>query len=219
MKRIGYRFKDIGLLQLALTHRSVSKHRNNERLEFLGDAQLGLVIARRLFDSFPEASEGQLTRMRASLVCGRTLAEVAREMNLGDYLNLGPGELKSGGWRRDSILADAVEAIIGAIVEDTGEAASQRVLLGWFEQRLTTVSPKLATKDGKTQLQEWLQARQQPLPDYVLEGVTGQPPQQVFRVSLHLEQHDAPFIGEGSSRRRAEQVAAANTLQWLEKQS
>lgn len=217
MKRLGYRFKNIGLLQLALTHRSVSKHRNNERLEFLGDAQLGLVIARWLFDHFPEASEGQLTRMRASLVCGRTLAEVAREMNLGDYLNLGPGELKSGGWRRDSILADAVEAIIGAIVEDTGEAASQQVLLGWFEQRLTKVSPKLATKDAKTQLQEWLQARQQPLPDYTLETVTGQPPKQNFQVSLRIEQYDKQFIGEGSSRRRAEQTAAAITLQWLEK--
>ena len=164
MARLGYRFNDIELLALALTHRSVSRHRNYERLEFLGDAQLGQIISIALFERFPDAAEGQLTRMRASLVRGQTLALVARELGLGDYLVLGGGELKSGGFRRDSILADSLEAIIGAILLDGGEAPCREVVLDWFDERLQIITPRRAKKDAKTRMQEWRQARKFELP-------------------------------------------------------
>ena len=144
MARLGYQFQDISLLELALTHRSVSRHRNYERLEFLGDAQLGQIISVALFEQFPEAAEGQLTRMRASLVRGQTLALVARELGLGEYLVLGGGELKSGGFRRDSILADALESIIGAMLLDGGESRCREVVLCWFAPRLDAISPQSA---------------------------------------------------------------------------
>ncbi len=215
-RRLGYQFTDPELLDLALTHRSVSRHRNNERLEFLGDAQLSQVISSELFHRFPKAAEGQLTRMRASLVRGQTLAEVARELGIGEHLVLGGGELKSGGNRRDSILADAVEALIGAMVIDGGELACRNVVLAWFDQRLRAISPQSARKDAKTRLQEWLQGRKHELPTYEVLTVTGQAPRQTFQVECTLPDLDRQFAASGSSRRRAEQQAAEAALAWLE---
>lgn len=218
MRRLGYQFQNPDLLAQALTHRSASKQRNNERLEFLGDAQLSQVISRWLFERFPDASEGQLTRMRASLVRGQTLAELARDMQLGDHLHLGSGELKSGGFRRESILADALEAIIGALLLDGGHDVCRARLLDWFASRLATVTPQGAHKDAKTRLQEWLQARQHALPTYELLDVTGQPPKQVFSMRCTLDAQHQEFIATGTSRRRAEQQAAEQALAWLEQQ-
>lgn len=209
---IGYQFNDLGLLEQALTHRSANRKNNNERLEFLGDAQLGQVIARRLYAQYPEATEGQLTRMRAALVRGQTLAAVAREMGLGDYLVLGGGELKSGGFRRESILADALEAVIGAILLDGGEEVCDQAILRWYDKRLQNVSPVTAQKDAKTQLQEWLQGRQRPLPEYQVTDVDGLAPKQNFTVELCLRDSEQTFVGQGSSRRRAEQAAATLAL-------
>jgi len=218
MARLGYQFQDISLLELALTHRSVSRHRNYERLEFLGDAQLGQIISVALFEQFPEAAEGQLTRMRASLVRGQTLALVARELGLGEYLVLGGGELKSGGFRRDSILADALESIIGAMLLDGGEPRCRDVVLSWFAPRLEAVSPQSAQKDAKTRLQEWLQARKFELPTYEVTQVEGLAPQQTFDVQCSLDQVQQIFIAQGASRRKAEQEAASLALEWLEQQ-
>ncbi|MEH6783855.1 MAG: ribonuclease III [Alcanivorax jadensis] len=218
MARLGYRFNDIELLALALTHRSVSRHRNYERLEFLGDAQLGQIISIALFERFPDAAEGQLTRMRASLVRGQTLALVARELGLGDYLVLGGGELKSGGFRRDSILADSLEAIIGAILLDGGESPCRQVVLDWFDERLQIITPQSAQKDAKTRLQEWLQARKFELPTYQVTQVEGLAPTQTFEVTCELEQMQQTFKAQGASRRKAEQQVAATVLSWLEQQ-
>lgn len=213
---IGYSFNDKGLLEQALTRRSVARQRNNERLEFLGDAVLGQVIAWWLYRNFPDASEGQLTRMRASLVREKTLAAIAKEMQFSDYLIMGMGDLKSGGHRRPSILADALEAVIGAMALDSDRDVCESVVLGWFSERLKTVSPDAVSKDAKTRLQEVLQARQQALPGYAVDGVTGQSPHEVFRVQCRLDDHDQVFHAEGSSRRRAEQKAAEQALRWLE---
>lgn len=215
-ERLGYHFHDGGLLEQALTHRSASRRDNNERLEFLGDAQLGQIISVALFRRFPEAAEGQLTRMRAWLVRGQTLAEVGRELGLGECLHLGGGELKSGGFRRASILADAVEAIIGAVLLDGGEDASRDVVLGWFGNRLERVSPELVRKDPKTRLQEWLQSRQYPLPEYQVDDIRGRAPDQEFDVSCHLVAMESCFRATAPSRRKAEQAAAALALEWLD---
>jgi len=215
-RRLGYQFQDPALLQLALSHRSVSRRRNNERLEFLGDSQLSQIISSEIFHRFPEAAEGQLTRMRAFLVRGQTLAEVARELSVGDYLILGGGELKSGGNRRDSILADALEALIGAIVIDGGEDACRTVILNWFASRLEQISPQSVRKDAKTRLQEWLQARKHDLPAYQVVSVTGQAPKQTFQVECSLPDLSRRFTAAGASRRRAEQQAAEQALDWLE---
>ena len=217
-RRLGYRFSEPQLLEQALTHRSADRRRNNERLEFLGDAQLSQIVSGWLFEHFPRASEGQLTRMRASLVKGATLAEVARELSLGECLYLGGGELKSGGARRDSILADALEAVIGAILLDGGEQECRRVVLEWLEARLRQVSPGSAGKDPKTTLQEWLQARRRGLPEYEVMDIRGQAPQQEFRVSCRVEGLAQEFSGTGTSRRKAEQRAARAAMQWLEEQ-
>ena len=205
MARLGYRFNDIDLLALALTHRSVSRHRNYERLEFLGDAQLGQIISVALFERFPDAAEGQLTRMRASLVRGQTLALVARELGLGDF-------------RRDSILADSLEAIIGAILLDGGESPCREVVLNWFDERLQIITPQSAQKDAKTRLQEWLQARKFELPTYQVTQVEGLAPKQTFEVTCELEQMQQTFKAQGASRRKAEQQVAATVLSWLEQQ-
>lgn len=215
-RRLGYDFSDPELLELALSHRSISRRRNNERLEFLGDAQLSQIISSELFHRFPEAAEGQLTRMRASLVRGQTLAEVARELGVGEYLILGGGELKSGGNRRDSILADALEALIGAMVIDGGENVCRRVVLDWFADRLEIITPQSVRKDAKTRLQEWLQARKHELPAYDVLAVTGQAPKQTFQVECTLPDLDQRFVANGPSRRRAEQQAAEQALSWLE---
>lgn len=214
--RLGYQFDDSVLLEQALTHRSASRRENNERLEFLGDAQLGQVISIRLFNQFPEATEGQLTRMRAFLVRGQTLAEVARELGLGEYLRLGGGELKSGGFRRDSILADALEAIVGAILIDGGEDVSREAVLRWFRGRLDRISPASVRKDAKTRLQEWLQSRQYPLPEYEVTDIRGRAPKQEFDVICRLVTLERDFYATAPSRRKAEQAAATAALEWLE---
>jgi len=164
-RSLGYRFQDPGLLQAAVTHRSAGSS-NNERLEFLGDAVLGYVIAEWLYTQFPEASEGQLSRLRASLVKKETLAGIARELKIGDYLSLGSGELKSGGFRRDSILADALEAILGGIVMDSGFEACRTSIQRLFADRVSRLSASDELKDPKTRLQEYLQSRKLDLPDY-----------------------------------------------------
>ena len=209
--RLGYQFTDPSLLKLALTHRS-GANKHNERLEFLGDSILGMVIAEYLFTHLKKADEGQLTRLRARLVKGKTLAEISKELELGDCLYLGEGELKSGGFRRASILADALEAIIGAIYQDAGFDAAKKVILGLYQKRLTNVDLKSVQKDPKTQLQEWLQSRKLPLPEYELLKVTGEPHKQTFDVACVLPEKKVKTHGSGSSRRNAEQQAAEKAL-------
>ena len=210
-RAIGYRFKDLNLLTLALTHRSFGG-RNNERLEFLGDSVLNFIIAEYLYRRFEEAREGQLSRLRARMVKGVTLAEIAREFNLGEYLRLGSGELKSGGFRRESILADALESIIGAIYLDSGFDACTERVLSWFEQRLSVLNLKDTTKDAKTRLQEYLQARQLNLPRYEVISVQGEAHAQTFHVRCLVENLELPTEGTGSSRRVAEQKSAKKAL-------
>lgn len=215
-RRIGYFFADLGLLELALTHRSFGG-KNNERLEFLGDSILNYVIAEDLFHRFPKAKEGELSRLRASLVKGDTLAELAREFELGDYLKLGAGELKSGGFRRDSILADTVEGIIGGMYLDAGMDVCRQHILAWYKERLDATSLKIVTKDAKTRLQEYLQARKHALPQYDVVNIVGEPHDQLFYVHCFIELCEEAIEGKGNSRRIAEQNAAAKALKQLEK--
>ncbi|HKI73854.1 MAG TPA: ribonuclease III [Pseudomonadales bacterium] len=211
---LGYSFEDEELRDRALTHRS-HHSRNNERLEFLGDSILNFVIAQDLFSRFTTAREGQLSRLRARLVRRQTLAEIAREMNLGDYLIMGTGELKSGGYDRDSILADALEAIIGAIYVDSDFEGARRVILDWFDSRLEALSLDKSQKDAKSKLQEFLQGRQANLPEYVVVEVTGKSHDQTFTVECRSELLDEPARAQGTSRRIAEQNAAAIALEML----
>ncbi len=214
-KRLGYTFMDRGRLELALTHRSCGS-RNNERLEFLGDSIVNFVIAEALFEQFPEAREGQLSRLRARMVRGATLAEIGREFVLGDYLRLGSGELKSGGFRRESILADAVEAIIGAIYLDAGMKVCRDQIRNWFADRLAGLSTTdEQNKDPKTRLQEFLQSRQNPLPKYRVLNIEGDAHDQVFTVACELDNPDINAEGKGPSRRGAEQQAARFALEKL----
>lgn len=210
-RRIGHPFSDDSLFELALTHRSCGKT-NNERLEFLGDSILNFVIAADLFKRFPDAKEGELSRLRARLVKGVTLSEVARELGLGDYLRLGSGELKSGGYRRDSILADAVEAIIGAIYLDSDMEVARGYILTWFNDRLENLDLKESMKDSKTRLQEYLQSRRQPLPQYDLVKVEGEAHAQTFYIVCQVEGLANAAEGKGNSRRQAEQNAAQDAL-------
>lgn len=213
--KLGYEYNDPALVELALSHRSIGKH-NNERLEFLGDSILNFIVADALFQRFPTAHEGQLSQMRAQLVKGKTLADIGREFSLGDYLNLGPGELKSGGHRRASILADAVEALIGAMYVDGGMAATRDVVLHWLDSRLALIEPAAdANKDAKSQLQELLQGRKHPLPAYNLVNTSGSDHQQRFEVQCQVAVLQHSFCGEGSSRRAAEQAAAQLALEAL----
>lgn len=210
-KKLGYTFKDPNLLILALTHRSFSG-RNNERLEFLGDAVLNFIAGEALFQHFPQAKEGQLSRLRARLVKGETLAVLARGFELGEFLRLGSGELKSGGFRRDSILADATEAIIGAIYLDAGmDAARERVLV-WLEQEFATLTLVDTNKDSKTRLQEFLQSRGCELPLYEVVDIQGEPHCRTFYVECQIKLLEQKTKGSGASRRIAEQVAAAEAL-------
>ncbi|NLS12842.1 ribonuclease III [Vibrio sp. SM6] len=212
--KLGYRFVDAEFLSLALTHRSAhSKH--NERLEFLGDSILSFVIADDLYQRFPKVNEGDMSRMRATLVRGHTLAELGREFGLGDHLKLGPGELKSGGFRRDSILADAVEAIIGAIYLDSGIEAARHTVLAWYQSRLEAIKPGVSQKDPKTRLQEFLQGRRKPLPEYTVTNIKGEAHNQEFTVECHVAGMDKPVVGKGTSRRKAEQAAAETALEQL----
>ena len=203
------------LLTLALTHRSAARA-NNERLEFLGDAALGLVMAEALWQRFPDADEGELSRRRAALVNQDSLAAVARELKLGDYLNLGPGELRTGGHTRDSILSDALEAVIGAVYADRGFDVARTMLLRLFDGRLAQVANREAVKDPKTRLQEWLQARRRPVPEYRVIDVSGAPHDQHFDVLCRRADDGSEAAGTGSSRRRAEQDAAARMLLQLD---
>lgn len=213
--QFGHRFADPGLLARALTHRSAGAP-HNERLEFLGDALLGLIVAEALFQRWPRADEGALTRARAELVRESTLARIARRLDLGPLLRLGPGEMKSGGHRRDSILADALEAVIAAIYLDAGADACRTAVLGWLEPELGELVMGKVEKDPKTRLQEWLQARQHPLPTYELLGESGSDHDKTFRVRCLLSAPDLSAEGEGSSRRAAEQQAAESVLALLQ---
>ena len=212
---LDYRFDDHALLRLALTHRSASNE-NNERLEFLGDAVLGQIIADYLYREFPDADEGQLTRTRALLVKKDTLASVARSLNLGEKIILGEGELKSGGWRRDSILANTLEALVGAIYLDGGLDACTQQLSAWFAPSLKDIDPTLARKDAKTQLQEYLQARGQALPSYQAIEVTGPAHDQRFKIDCRVESVAKTATAEGKNRRTGEQRAAALMLARIE---
>ena len=211
VERLGYSFRDEGLLAQALTHRSAGSI-NNERLEFLGDAVLGQVVAHDLFARFPEAAEGELSRLRAALVRKETLASVARTLDLGDYLALGPGELRTGGHTRASILADALEAVFGAVYLDGGQQAAERLILTLFEKRFDELTPGSGRKDPKTRLQEFLQGQRFSLPDYEVVDITGADHDQLFSCRCSVSDLGLEAVGEGSSRRRAEQAAAAEVL-------
>lgn len=213
-QRIGYRFDDAGLLERALTHRSLGA-RNNERLEFLGDAILGFEVADHLYQTVSDANEGQLSRMRAHLVKRETLAEIARELQLGDILQLGAGELRSGGQCRDSILADAVEAIIAAVYLDGGIEEARGLVRRLLGDRLTHPTPETRRKDPKTRLQEHLQSLGRPLPRYEVAAVSGDQHDQTFRVVCYAGL-GGETEGEGASRRKAEQSAARKMLERLE---
>ena len=210
---LNYRFRDPALAQLALTHRSIGKP-NNERLEFLGDALLGAVIAEMLYEAHPKASEGELSRLRAQLVNGQALAALARELELGDRLKLGPGELKSGGFRRDSILADAFEALVAAVYLDGGFDACREVVRSLFDERIALL--RRSSKDAKTRLQEWLQSGGWPLPQYELIASHGDDHAKTFDVSCTVGE-PRPLTAEarGGSRRAAEQDAAESVLNQL----
>lgn len=208
---IGYRFRDTGLLQEALTHRSVGSV-NNERLEFLGDSVLNTIISSRLFERNPSAPEGDLSRMRARLVRGSTLGELATGIGLGQQIRLGEGERKSGGFRRTSILADALEALIGAIFLDGGYEACREVVLTFFDPLIENLPDPEELKDAKTRLQEWLQGRARPLPKYSLEREEGADHAKRFFVSCRLADQELEVEGSGTSRRKAEQSAAEGML-------
>lgn len=213
-QRLGYQFEEPRQLQLALTHRSHGAT-NNERLEFLGDSILNFIIGEDLYHRLPDAREGQLSRLRSQLVKGDTLAELAREFELGDCLILGEGELKSGGRTRDSILADAVEAIIGAIYLASGMEVCRDRVLTWFAPRLNALSTHTTAKDPKSRLQEYMQAQRQPLPEYAVVAVAGEGHAQVFTVECRVALAKTPTSAVASNRREAEKQAAALMLAQL----
>ncbi len=219
LKQLQYEFKDFALFQQALTHRSADV-KNNERLEYLGDAILSFVIAEALFERFPQVKEGKLSRLRSSLVKGVTLAEIGRELQLGEVLILGPGELKSGGFRRESILADTVEAIFGAVLLDSDISDVKALILRLYKERLESIDVDEVIKDPKTRLQELLQSRQQALPIYSvkeLKQALNKPPQ--FEASCQIALLDKVVIAQGASHRKAEQKSAERALILLAEQS
>ena len=212
---VDYHFKDESLLKLALTHRSMGSN-NNERLEFLGDSVLGMVISSELFKRFPNEKEGVLTRLRSSLVKGETLSEISSELNLGEFIQLGSGELKSGGFRRASTLADAVEAIIGAIYLDSsaefGIKKVEEIILSIFNSRIDNCEHDGIIQDPKTRLQEYLQAKGLPLPTYSVVSISGKEHQQSFKISCAIKGFSNHVVAIGASRRKAEQAAAEKAL-------
>lgn len=214
-ERLGYEFIQPGLIETALTHRSFGSP-NNERLEFLGDAVLSVIISEALYRTFPSCNEGAMSRLRANIVNGDRLAEVARRLDIGDELLMGPGELKSGGFRRGSILAGALEAVIGAVYLEGGFEAARRVVMAVFQPEIAGISVEGLNKDPKTRLQEYLQARRLPLPEYQVAGVEGRDHSQRFRVECRVAGVERAVTGEGGSRRRAEQDAASRALQALQ---
>jgi ribonuclease-3 len=213
-KRLGYEFTDPTLLQSALTHRSAGS-KNNERLEFLGDAILGCVIAEELFNNFPDIREGRLSRLRSSLVRGEALADIGIKLEIGEFLVLGPGERKSGGHRRNSIISDAVEAILGAIYIDSDYMRCRQCILQLYADKLQGLSEKAVLKDAKTRLQEYLQAQHLSLPEYSVLTVSGEAHARHFEVICSVNGHQS-CRGEGTNRRHAEQEAAKKMLQQLE---
>ena len=210
-KKLGYDFKNDSHLLMALSHRSVGKN-NNERLEFLGDSVIGYVIAEELYQRFPGEDEGNLSRYRSLLVKGETLASIARHFEVGKYLRLGGGELKSGGFRRASILADAMEAIIGAITLDSDIETARKCILHWYQERLDNIKT-LDLKDPKTRLQEFLQARKMSLPIYSVVSINGKEHAQIFQVDCVVQELDQLVTAEASSRRAAEQKSAGLMLE------
>jgi ribonuclease-3 len=216
-ERLGYEPHDLALFRAALTHRSAAGA-NNERLEFLGDAVLNLLIAHRLYQTFPRATEGELSRLRSRLVSREPLAEIAVSLDLGETLQLGSGELRSGGFRRESIVADALEALCGAIFLDGGLAAVEPLITRLFAERIGALPSPEALKDPKTRLQEYLQSRSLTLPRYVVLGIEGEDHAQTFRVSCEVPGLSLRVEGVGSSRRRAEQQAAASMLEAIDAQ-
>ncbi len=215
-KRLTYKFVDHNLLTQALTHRSYSAQ-NNERLEYLGDGALNFIIANQLYQRFPSLDEGDLSRLRAQLVKEATISEIALSLDLGDALKLGEGELKSAGWRRPSILADALEAIIGAVYLDGGFAAAEALVLQLYTDKLNTIDPKVIDKDPKSLLQELLQGKKIAVPEYAVVHTGGEAHAQVFIVECFIQKMDIRTVGEGTSRRIAEQQAAQLALLALEK--
>ena len=210
-ERLDYTARDEALFRAALTHRSAPGP-NNERLEFLGDAVLNLVVARHLFEAFPGADEGDLSRLRARVVSAEPLAEVAASLGVGEALQLGSGELKSGGFRRQSILADALEALFGALFLDGGLPKAEALITRLLGPRIAALPAPEALKDAKTRLQEYLQSRGLALPVYSVSGVEGEPHAQIFEVSCRVSALGREAQGRGTSRRRAEQEAAERIL-------
>jgi ribonuclease III len=216
VRLLGYQFKTPALLTQALTHRSFSGN-NNERLEFLGDSVLNFIIAHQLYQRFHKLPEGDLSRLRAQLVKESTLSEIAFSLNIGDALRLGEGELKSAGWRRPSILADALEAIIGAVYSDGGFASAETLVLKLYAEKLDTIDPKIIDKDAKSQLQEYLQGKKIDLPDYNMVSIEGEAHAQTFKIECVVEKLNITTMGEGTSRRVAEQQAAQSALEKITK--
>ncbi len=209
--KLHYQFSDPGLIKLALTHRSKGSQ-HNERLEFLGDSIINCVVAEALYQQFQEATEGELSRWRAVLVNRESLGDLARQFNLGSYLYLGPGELKSGGGQRQSILSCAMEAVVGAMYLDGGFDLTRKTILQWYEPLLQSLSSASSHKDPKTLLQEFLQGKHLPLPLYHIENIEGAAHKQMFIISCSVEGLPEKTIGKGTSRRRAEQAAAEAML-------
>lgn len=216
MQDIGYTFQDMKWLEIALTHRSVGSH-NNERLEFLGDSILNFIVATELYKRFAAAAEGQLTRMRAHFICEAMLIDFARRFKIGEYIILGDGEKRSGGHQRVSILADAVEAIIGAIFLDATQDLNivQQIVLSWYDDQFAIFNDKKLQnyKDPKTVLQELLQAKKLALPEYEVIKIEGEQHKQTFYVQCKVTVLLEPIIGVGNSRRKAEQIAAEKVLE------
>ena len=210
--RLGYQFKNVALLAQALTHRSYASN-NNERLEFLGDGALNFIIANQLYNRFSKLPEGDLSRLRAQLVKESTLCEIALSLSIGESLKLGEGEMKSAGWKRPSILADALEAIVGAVYIDGGHLAAEALVLQLFNERISLIDPKIIDKDAKSQLQEYLQAKKIALPDYNVVIIEGEAHAQTFKIACIIEKLNINVAGEGTSRRNAEQQAAQLALE------
>lgn len=215
LKKLVYSFNDIELLNEALTHRSYAT-KNNERLEFLGDGILNFVIAHELFKQYPDVQEGDLSRLRATLVNKESLAEIAGQLNLGEVILLGTGELKSGGFRRPSILADTVESILGAVYIDGGFESCRDLIVRLYAKRLASPTDLQSLKDPKTRLQELLQSRRFSLPEYQVVNITGQAHSQIFHVRCSIDKMNIKVDGEGKSRRKAEQDAAEKAISKVE---
>lgn len=217
-KKLGLTFNQPSLFVQALTHRSAGSQ-NNERLEYLGDAVLGFVIAHQLYVLFPRTSEGNLSRLRAHLVNQSALANLARDHNIGDYLLMGHGELKNGGYKRDSILSDALEAIIGSVLEDQDIKTCEDWVVSLFSKKLVSLDLDRTTKDAKTKLQELMQSQKTTLPSYTLIKTSGNNHTPTFDVQCTVSNSHQSFIGSSTSIKKAEQIAASKMLQWLNTQT